>query len=63
MGGIIPFIEVLLDEYPMLKIVRVGRWTHCLDYETGEGEWFHESEAEAMRERGIVAEDLRKKTA
>lgn len=32
-------IEVLRDDYPHYRLVRVGNWILMHDYETLEGEW------------------------
>lgn len=32
-------IKVEVDEWPFLRLTRVGNWLLCHDYETGEGQW------------------------
>ncbi len=32
-------IELLHDDYPNLRVMRIGNWLFTHDYETGQGEW------------------------
>lgn len=48
-----PFIEILVDVPPEFRLVRVGAWYHCYDFESGRGDWFYGTLTEALDWFGI----------